>query len=90
MVRTDKLSLLSDEVSTLRRWTENHDKAHVVDDDRLNIILDTVTNHSTNHHGTKSRIKESGLTVIVFGVIAALGELVGLWELFSRLPLPLL
>ena len=85
----DELSRLSNEVSALRAWTQTHDKAHVTDDDRLNMILDTVTSHSTNHHGTKSRIKESSLTILFFGAIAAFGQLVGLWEFFSRIPIPL-
>ena len=87
-VEANKLSHLNNEVKALRTWTETHDKAHVIDDERLNIILETVTGHNANHHGTKSKVKESGLTVILFGVIAALGEVVGLWELFSRIPQP--
>ena len=86
-METDKLTTLSDEVKTLRTWCATHDKAHVADDERLNIILETVTQHNTNHHGTRTKIKESGVTVLFFGAIAALGEIVGLWELFSRLPL---
>lgn len=79
---------LSEDMRNVREWTRTHDKAHVADDDRLNIILDKVSVHNTNHHGARSKVKESGLTVILFGVIAALGEVVGLWELFSQIPQP--
>lgn len=87
MTIKNDITIVQKDIESLHTWTRTHDKAHVADDERLNIILDTVTSHDTNHHGTKSRIKESGLTVFFFGVIAALGEVVGLWELFSRLPL---
>ena len=85
---TDMLTALAEDVKALQTWSQTHDKAHVTHGDRLNLILESVTNHDTNHHGTKTKIKESGVTVILFGVIAALGEVVGLWELFSRVPLP--
>ena len=78
---------ITEDVKYLRRWAAAHDERHTTDDDRLNIILEAQQKHDTNHHGTKSRIKESSLTILFFGAIAALGELVGLWELFSRLPL---
>ena len=79
---------IAEDVNYLRRWAAAHDERHTTEDDRLNIILETVTTHNTNHHGTKSRIKESSLTIVVFGAIAAFGQLVGLWELFaSHLPL---
>ena len=71
----NELSRLSNEVATLRAWTQTHDKAHVTDDDRLNMILDTVTNHATNHHGPKSRVKLGAVLTLLSAVVMLVGEL---------------
>ncbi len=81
---TDALTQVSKDIESLQQWAHTHDNAHVTDDDRLNIILETVTKHNTNHHGTKSRVRESGLTALALAAVAALGELLGFWELLSR------
>ncbi len=85
-METDKLTILTQEVAHIRTWQRTHDKQHNTEGERLNIILETVTDHGSNHHGLKTKARDSGLTVFVVGVIAAIGEIAGLWEFFSRLP----
>lgn len=78
------LKQIGADIKSLQSWARTHDEEHVQEDRRLNILLETIQTHNTNHHGTSSRVKEGGLTAIMFAVLAALGELAGFWDLLSR------
>ncbi len=84
MTLKQDIAHLSSEVKAIRTWQRTHDKAHVTDDERLNIILDTVTTHQDNHHGMVSTMKKDGLLVM------AVSLLYGLVELVRTLGLPFL
>ncbi len=69
----------------LNEWTQTHNERHIEDDKKLNRMLDLLHKHDTNHHGTKSGLKLTGIASAIAGVLAATALLL-LRELSNYLP----
>lgn len=71
----------------LNAWTLRHDQGHLNDEERLNILLRHLEDHTRNHHGRRSAIKQSSLTVAGTTALLAIAGLVskvtGLLDLFG-------
>lgn len=80
------LNELRSDVGALLRWTATHDRRHVTDDDRLNLLLVSQDQHAHNHHGKGTVVKQSAAVVAIVTVLGALGELTGWVELLRLLP----
>lgn len=77
---------LRNDVKGLKEWTQRHDQSHLNDEERLNILLRHLEDHTRNHHGRRSTIKQSSLTVAASTALLALAglalKLAGLLDLF--------
>lgn len=66
---------LREEVRRISAWYRRHDRVHLNADERLNILLRHLDDHTTNHHGRRSTIRQSSLTVAVSTALLAVAGL---------------
>ena len=78
-----RMSDLKEDLDHVVEWTHTHDKGHLADDRRLDIILGLLTRqkkdadtHSSNHHGARSEIKRTASIGTLLAVLVTLAEVV--------------
>ena len=74
---------LKEDLDHVVDWTHTHDKGHLADSRRLDIILGLLTRqkedaetHSTNHHGVRSEIKRTASIGTLLAVLITVAEVV--------------
>ena len=71
----DPIKTLQQDVRDLKEWTGRHEDEHNADKRLMSLMLARLSEHQSNHHGTKSNLKQGGLVAALTALIVALAEL---------------
>ncbi len=69
-----RLETMAEDVDYLRRWSERHEKRHGNEADMLDIVLEHLNSHTSNHHGRASEIKRTASIATLLAVLAGIAE----------------
>ena len=83
-----RLQDVADDVRELKGQFARHEERHGDDADMLGRVLDSLKEHTDNHHGTLSNVKQGGWVALLVTAAAVAAELAGLLDLVRGLPLP--
>jgi hypothetical protein len=72
---TDAFKVMQEDVAVLRRWVEDHRKEHTADTELLASIIDQIHQHSENHHGRTSVLKQAGGVTAIAALAVAAAEI---------------
>lgn len=71
----DRFQALEEDIAELKAWAHSHDEAHTADTRLLASIMDSVSNHTTNHHGKASTIKQNSVVAAALTLLYAVAEI---------------
>jgi len=75
-VTRDRLVAIEDDVVEIKTWCRDHQQSHIVDSERLNLVLDLLNGHNQNHHGMVTEVKRGGALAGVTAIAVAVFEVI--------------
>jgi hypothetical protein len=79
MAIEDVLSLIEDDLAEIKRWIVQHKDEHTADTRLLASIVDSLTVHENNHHGSPSRLalaRSGGIVAAITSVLIIVAEVI--------------